>query len=267
MKTNMIPFTSYLNEDASTYDLHGKYASFNSLYFDGKLPNIKLKWTNSSKLAGEVRVKYFVTMFKGKKIINSFEHLHLGISKYYIRDDGDIDGILLHEMIHVYLDTVGIHEGYNGIKHHGKEFMDKLKVVEKKSKIKISLTDNLPKAKLSKVADVGVVLAKTDKGYVIAVINKTTYNKNKDSLVSPTRWSFGNSLKSFRSGIVSNDLIGDYPVQRSVKNVGFYDVSAEVGDKLMKVFKDSEMKTWEASKRNIGKKIVITAPGENMESH
>jgi len=262
----MKPFSSYLIEDASTYDLHGKYASFNALYFDGKLPNIKLKWTNSSKLAGEVKVRYFATMFKGKKVIKSFEHIHLGISKYYARDDSDIDGILLHEMIHVYLDTVGIHEGYSGIKHHGKEFMDKLKTVERKSKITITITDTLPKAKVAKVVDVGVVLIKRDNNnYSIAVINKTTFNKNKDSL-SPTRWDFGRSMK-FRKGIVPNDMIAKYPVQRSVKNVGFYVLDNDIGDKLMDMFNASDMESYKNAIKTPRKRIVINAPKENIESH
>jgi predicted SprT family Zn-dependent metalloprotease len=126
----------YLNEAISevrSYDLKAFYNQFNKELFDNKLPNIPIDFTTSKKWGGRATAtKYPDGHITIEKIT---------ISDFNKRDEDAIKGILLHEIIHVWM----YNEGYDkdiGDKSHGQLFNKKLKELQAKVSFQIPLEDS-----------------------------------------------------------------------------------------------------------------------------
>jgi len=231
-------FKEFLDEAAETpdYDLIQKYAYFNNKLFKNKLPAIPMKWSNSRKMAGYVKVIIGTKKILGKTVVDSFKFKELALSKYYNRKEADYDGILVHEMIHVFLDSNGIHEGYDNVEMHGVEFMRKLNQLQRKVNFTINVTDTMPKSAVASgnVKDVGVILIKKNSKCIIGVVSVKTILTNPN-IVSRTNWIGSDKWEAYNIGIVSNEIISEYPVQRA--KVKLYELDTEKYVKLLKELK------------------------------
>lgn len=166
---DFVPYTRprWIAEAADVnYDLQAKYAYFNKLLFDGKLPTIPIKW---ARLGGDVRATTKAVRpapaplrvrvgLEDRKAHHDLipGTLRMRISDLYRRSELALDQILIHEMIHVYLVTTGhIGEG------HGSLFQQEVRRCSKIVGFHIPLKDSVEGmefTKPSKIAPIGVVL-------------------------------------------------------------------------------------------------------------
>jgi len=130
-----------------------KYAEFNELYFDGKLPVVPIIW-GTMKNSGAA-VKLNVITHLGKK---HYMHgtMKMVFSNKYKRSAEQLEPLLLHEMVHVHV--IAIDEDV--VEMHGRKFMTKLKQVSAASGVDIPLVDTTKELELSdsEAKPVGIIL-------------------------------------------------------------------------------------------------------------
>jgi hypothetical protein len=122
-------------------DLKALYNKLNKELFNNQLPKIPIKWTNATRVPGEVQVAYKKTNVPLRNMEPQMGEVtkwkHLGISRKFNLDDESLNGIMAHEMIHVDLIARGIMQttGRDGM--HGWEFTDKLKIIRARANFPI----------------------------------------------------------------------------------------------------------------------------------
>ena len=144
----MKKFTHYIieSEEYSLKDLKNDFKEFNKTLFKSELPQVKLVLSPKKKdgYSGWLKVRY-----NDKDNLDDYTIKDLMVTSIYKNDS--IRGLLIHEMIHLYLTCNGFHEGIN-CELHGKEFNAKLREVQSKTDIKIPLNEsdsNILKLKIS----------------------------------------------------------------------------------------------------------------------
>ena len=175
--------------ESADYDLQKKYDSFNELLFDGALPKIPLIWKKMKNVGGQV---VFSTMLEpgripphiparyrrmvkrdpykdGYRVV--WPSVRLEMSNLWQRTEAEADGILVHEMIHVWMlvqNNIG--------EMHGTEFMAKLRELEAKVTFKIPVTEKMSNRELtdpSTTKKIGVLyMQKKDGQYVYAILSE-----------------------------------------------------------------------------------------------
>ena len=104
-------------------DLKRLYDKYNELLFNNELPNnFKFKWTNTRKSVGLVRSVGLRKETKDGYIMKNENISSFEISKEFNLSGDKIDGIIIHEMIHVWQIVKKL--PYIG-GDHGKYFMEK----------------------------------------------------------------------------------------------------------------------------------------------
>ena len=88
--------------------IENSFDKYNVLYFNGLLKKPIFKITNSKRRLGSLGTRYLP--FKNEYT--------LSVSKYYDRTEKQYDNTIIHEMIHLYIDQMGIVD--NG--SHGRVF-------------------------------------------------------------------------------------------------------------------------------------------------
>ncbi len=157
-----------VSEDIASYDLDKKYAEFNNAYFDGALPKIKLSFSNRLKnSSGQAIGKW---KDKARNLVD-MSTVEIRIAGALQKSEEKLDGILLHEMIHVYFFTIGMPQ-----EDHGKNFLEKLKYISSISGKDIPLRDTFDNTE--ELAD-----HIKDKEY--GVIWIMLYDKKQFGLMSP----------------------------------------------------------------------------------
>ena len=167
-----------ISEDIESYDLQAKYDLFNSKYFEGKLPRIPLEFVDLPKGTSAQVIGRTTGVGRGKRLIP--DSLRLQVSTKWKRSDEALDGLLLHEMIHVYFMSSG-----NIKEQHGVYFRAMMRRISRESGIDIPLRDDDDTAELvTPVAakEYGVLLIQSrGKNSVIMMSAENAY-KNKDEL-------------------------------------------------------------------------------------
>ena len=114
----------YISLLEDTYNIKDKYNLFNKLYFENKLPNIEIKQVNkNSRFIGQV--------ISSRE--NVILHMEINSKNFDGLSDKNKDAVLVHEMIHVYVNRKG--DDPDNL-HRGK-FLIKAKELEKKTGLKI----------------------------------------------------------------------------------------------------------------------------------
>jgi len=135
-----------LFEDSQDYDLQAKYDKFNIAYFGGELPTIPLIWANLKSVGGKVTAKIVrvgpTDPYKARrdKYYNAEIKpgtMALTISNRFKRDEEGLDGILLHEMIHVYFFHNKMYS-----ENHGSRFLAMCRKISVLSGVKVPLKDD-----------------------------------------------------------------------------------------------------------------------------
>lgn len=136
------------------YDLKGKYDLFNRKYFGGELPEIPVSFAPLKSVGGKVVAKIVydgpkptpMQIRRGmKKYANArITGMALQLSSLHVRSADDLDGILMHEMIHVYFFHIGALD-----EQHGARFLRKLRELKITSGIDIPLRDDVKALELA----------------------------------------------------------------------------------------------------------------------
>jgi hypothetical protein len=140
------------------YNLQGKYRYWNAKAFGGELPPIPIKWMRSKTMGGRVRATL-------SRSTGDITLKNMAISNYLVMDEERLDGIMLHEMVHVYvLGVLGLAERSGG---HGREFYKKMREVSSKTGIHVPVTEDITGLEISEdvpTKPIGVVLAINNAG-------------------------------------------------------------------------------------------------------
>ena len=100
------------------YSLEAKYQHFNLLLFGGELPTIPISWSSALKKAsGRI---LFKPMNFGFSVVPG--SVRMEISSLFRSSEERLDGIMVHEMIHVYFTAIK----NDGRESHGSGFRAKL---------------------------------------------------------------------------------------------------------------------------------------------
>lgn len=79
--------------------LHEKYDRFNDLCFGGKLPKVELKLSRARNSAGNLRYRITHGLLGGRR----YHSPVISVSTFYDRPESEVEDILIHEMIHLYI--------------------------------------------------------------------------------------------------------------------------------------------------------------------
>lgn len=165
----------------SSYNLHEKYKHFNRTLFDGKLPEIPITWSNSMKKAsGRVLASYKPST--GNVIQDS---IRMEISALFQSSTERLDGILIHEMIHVWFFGVK-NDPYAG---HGPSFKAKLAEIQRYVPDPIPLTDDITELQLDdgvRKSEIGVILRRrlSDSTVYAAFVGKTDWMRYLKAIIA-----------------------------------------------------------------------------------
>jgi len=134
-----------------SYPLKARYDHFNALLFDNKLPqDIPITWAPLKRASGltsykvgqvsntaqDATARFLGNKYAGYQI--KPETLKIQISHILKRTDQDFDGILIHEMLHVFFGVTGNHG-----EKHGNKFQQMVREFTAKLGFKIPLTDTI----------------------------------------------------------------------------------------------------------------------------
>lgn len=249
-------FSHWLAESEATdftkYDLKKKYQHFNAMLFDNTLPDIPIRFSPLKGVGGHVVITLtrepgtprpspmeirlgLKDKYDGAKVKEGSHQMV--ISNLFKRSEQGLDAILLHEMVHVYFNSIGrFGEG------HGMDFSKKVRELSGKVGFDIPLTDNIEKMGLgdvNKLKTVGVIFVFARDGKVhVAVVNDKYIDANLIILIE--RWKAlvqYNYAASAEFYVVASakgtELASRYPVQRKLpSSLAYYDlkVSGAVED-------------------------------------
>ncbi len=151
-------FNLFERQDAP--DLQALYQQLNTQFFDNRLPQIPITWAPLKRVGGRVRFKvqpipgqtqptpFMVKLgresrYKGHGLIP--ESLNMQISNLFQRGEDVIKGIMMHEMVHVWMAAVDHHYEES----HGPNFLAMIKSLEGRCGFSIPLTDEIGDAPLA----------------------------------------------------------------------------------------------------------------------
>lgn len=218
------------------YNLQAKYDEFNAKYFNNELPTIPLGWRLLKNVGGKVSYTVghkgpkpnprMVKLGYAKKYQNSFlvpDSMKLTMSTLKVRTEEGYDGVLLHEMIHVWF----IHNG-DLEESHGPAFKKKVEEISNLSGINVPMTDSEETEISVPAKPLGVMLVqRPDGSYIYAL-----YSGSKIKLlVSELADAMGKRVASGKYKSVYIYLITDSlwtelsyqaAVQRKVGTVNYY---------------------------------------------
>jgi hypothetical protein len=166
------------------YDLAAKFDHFNKLCFDGQLPHIPIRWGTLKHVGGYCGCETSLPkeFAKQPKLVQRLHTtmtpgtLHIVIDTKYVRSEEQIDGLLVHEMIHAWLFCAGdlFHTHYGS-------FLAKLRDCESRSGMSIPLSEKMDEIVYSDHVDLNktiYVLVRSGNGHEgFAIINGATFQK------------------------------------------------------------------------------------------
>lgn len=127
-KTTLSPafFSAFCPDPTVMYELGDVYAELNAKYFEGQLPVLPFREITDKN--GETRRIYGTLKWDGRmkgKTLGTYQgkprrgHGVIRLSRSIAKDPVRTRSVLLHEMLHKYLDMKGLDDG---IKGHGENF-------------------------------------------------------------------------------------------------------------------------------------------------
>ncbi len=155
------------------YDLQARYDQFNRAYFNGSLPTIPLSFADLKSVGGKVAYRLkrvgpapdprMVRFGRVSKYHNCvLDSMRLVLSTRFKRTNEHLDGILLHEMIHVHFLNIGDFD-----ESHGGKFLKMRRELSQLSGINVPLRDTIDSLELANpkaVTAVGVLLLTKKEG-------------------------------------------------------------------------------------------------------
>lgn len=221
---NRILALSGLSEALQGYNLDAKYAEFNRHFYKGELPTIPVTWAKLKAMGGVAKARVASDPSDPKNMTVVPGSMSIVISDVYKRSEEGLDGILLHEMIHIHCYVIGrIKE------NHGPYFRSEARRIGHVMGFEIPLTDDVSNLVLAtaKAKPVGVVvLERKQGGYAYALVSPNSFT-NADELAENIWNRLDKSMVvGVRGYVVSSDqwtlMATRLPVQRNLANLKYY---------------------------------------------
>ena len=124
--------------------LADRFAKYNKLYFDDELPTPDFFLLKSYSKLGMFR---FIEIRSRRTI----KYVKILISCYYDWTEEQLRSVLVHEMIHYYVERNYFH---NGQPQHGELFTNKMNELNEKYHLNIEVVTNIDKLKVAKGAPI-----------------------------------------------------------------------------------------------------------------
>lgn len=236
------------------YNLQQKYNLFNRLYFNNELPQIKLSFRKLKNASGLAKAKFITISDAGKQYITDEtkrlyyvngnrlilkDSVSITISSTYDRNEQTFDGILIHEMIHVYAYIYSYEKD-----PHGEIFINKVKEISQKAGFEIPIVDTIEDKEIANSKEFLIVELKTNNGISFSFLNSTFakdlskmehllgffnyYYKNTTAKISELTIYYVKSKKIteivYRTGV---------PISRSTKTLKFYRLNSQIQDEFI----------------------------------
>ena len=237
----MITFIEYLNEAEKAFNIKKEFDKFNKELFNNELPTIKLRTTKTLKdgYLGWV-MTYVETDEDGN--VTHFKHKELAISTQY--NNESTQGLLIHEMVHLWMVENGMHEHYN-VEYHGKEFLSKVKEIQKKTKIIIPTDETnigwFEKAEKRELKDntkeYGIIVQhlKSFDVYMIFVTNVDILKKSTNDLITNFKRKMTSDDTEIYIGTSSHSELTKFKKHRNTRKMSWEETSKEVLDTMNKL--------------------------------
>jgi hypothetical protein len=184
----------------ANYKLQQKYDDFNRKYFDNTLPKIPVSFAKLKGMGG--KVEYTVVRPAGTPepnprmvrlgLVDKLAGgtikpgtLKLTLSSLYMRNEQELDRILAHEMVHVYMVTQGKFS-----EQHGPEFLRVAKELGKKMGVEIPLKDDVSNlvADSTQIKPIAVIILKKKDLYSFAILNVNNIDASLPAIQE--RWTY-----------------------------------------------------------------------------
>lgn len=229
-----------LFEAVSNVNLDQLYKKFNAKYFGDELPIVKTKWSNKKRSMGAV----YANRVKATGVITI---KHLEISKHLDITEEQLWGLMVHEMIHVYvLHNLQLSENKGG---HGREFVKKLIELRRKVKFFVPETESEEEFEVSshvKIKPTVVILRTGSNGTWVHAISEKGFKKDFEKIIG--RFVQEHEYEVFVS---TSNNITKIPVARVLtkKGMPYYRMSEEdirsikdnMTKMIVKIKKDGEI--------------------------
>jgi hypothetical protein len=217
-----------ITETETPYDLQGRYDTFNRAYFDGALPTIPLQFADLKSVGGAVKAK--IKRIGPASRFNKYANCEivpgsmiLQLSSRFKRSAATLDAILLHEMIHVYFNSIG-DIGEN----HGSKFLAMMRKISVLSGIRVPLKDTVDDAELSDptaLKAVGVILlTKPDGGFSFSLISAKMAHADHEKIIEA--WKRRVGFKTLAVYTVATPewtvVSAKYPISRKLDGGLYY---------------------------------------------
>lgn len=121
-----------------------RFAKYNKLYLEDELPTPDFFLLKSYSKLGMFR---FIEIRSRRTI----KYVKILISCYYDWTEKQLRSVLVHEMIHYYVEYKHFH---NGQPHHGELFTNKMNELNEKYHLNIEVVTNIDKLKVAKGAPI-----------------------------------------------------------------------------------------------------------------
>lgn len=224
----------------ANYNLQDKFNKFNRELFNSELPNVPIQWSKLKNVSGKVEYKIIrkspkpdarlvrigiVDKNKGVELVPN--SVRIKISNLHKRTEEELDGILVHEMIHLYMVSNGEY-----FENHGSKFNAKLKELNAKTNFEIPLTDKVGILELegSQLKEVVVVYIQKQGYDSFGLLNsKVVDNQLINEIENKFRYFVkNNSVKQVTvvriKSIEWSRIASQLPIARSLKTVKYYKV-------------------------------------------
>lgn len=184
----------YQNLFEDAYNAKAKYKLFNKLYFDTALPDMELNLVKLRRTAAQV-------------VAN--DHIDLNADFFNTATEKNKDAVLIHEMIHVWVNVKGF--GRQGNLHQG-EFLRKAKELEKITGLKLAGTrtkdseDYTDAEKISMIAVIKTYSRDFLKKNAVSIDFYSTLEKAKEVIRPVERYFYHIYKIDTNSPIVSYDV-------------------------------------------------------------
>lgn len=201
-----------LNEDVSTYDPKAKYDEFNRLYFDGVLPDIPIEFASLKGVGAVVLCR----ILHATKALEPGS-LRMRISNKFKKTEAQLDALLLHEMIHVYLISRGHYR-----EQHGPRFKAMLRVIREKSGIDVPMTEDEEGELVDSTAKpLGVLLVhKMEGGFTFAITTEKAAHADLEEVKADWSRRVGSTCKMVEVYTITSEtwtnIAANLKVQRGI---------------------------------------------------
>jgi hypothetical protein len=231
--------------EISTMDFGGWFDEFNKKLFDNQLPKVPI-------ILKALRMSTGYAQATRNKTTGKVTPTKIVISNYFKRDEDEMRGIFLHELIHLYFYNLGRFE--SDAQAHGKEFQDKIKELQPLVNFKIPLNDEVKQTELSdrfKGKRTDCILMKREGAdyYSVACYSSGTLEKRMEELAKDAQGiSDRNNIVVKMIDTDSPDVIRVPKNKISSNNIGTYRIPLEVGEKILatgRVIKEFKPRSFE----------------------